>query len=110
MATLFGVDVAALVRTATSGQLFAGTITRRINRQFFNYTFEGVPGTNEEVINNQALSTSTSLTILIIANSISPRTTPLFQDTIKLLNKEYVIVSVETDSAEATHTCTVSLK
>ena len=110
MAVIFGIDVPALVHGATNGQLFAGTLTRIVNKVPKTYVFEGVPGGDEEAINAQAVSTSGTNVITIIANSIMPRTTPRIQDSIRLQEKEYSIVAVETDPAEAQFTCIVNPK
>jgi len=110
MPNIFGIDIANIVYSSTRGQLFAGTLIRRLNKQIQNYTFEGVLGTVEEAINNQSFTKSMHQEITIIANSITPKTKPIFQDTLKLLDKEYTIIAVDTDPAEATHICKVALK
>ena len=110
MAVIFGVDIPALVRNATQGQLFAGTLTRIVNKIPKSYVFEGIPGGDEETINAQAVSTSSSDVITIIANSITPKTTPRIQDSIRMQDKEYSIVGIKADPAEATFTCIVNPK
>ena len=110
MATIFGIDVPALIHSATQGQLFAGTLTRIVNKVPKTYVFEGVPGGDEEAINAQAVSTSSTNVITIIANSITPKTTPRIQDSIQMQDKEYSIVAVDSDPAEAQFTCIVNPK
>ena len=110
MAIIFGIDVPTLVHSATQGQLFAGTLTRIVNKIPRSFVFEGIPGGDEEAINAQAVSTSSTNVITIIANSIMPKTTPRIQDSIRLQEKEYSIVAVESDPAEAQYTCIVNPK
>ena len=110
MAVIFGIDVPALVHSVTQGQLFAGTLTRIVNKIPKSFVFEGVPGGDEEAINAQAVSTSGTNVITIIANSIVPKTTPRIQDSIRIQEKEYSIVAVDSDPAEAQYTCIVNPK
>ena len=110
MATLFGIDIASIVRGATKGQLFVGTLVRKTKTGLKNYVFEGSPGDSDEAINVQARSSTSRSTIIIIALSITPHTVPRNQDIIKFNNLEYTILSIDTDGAEATHTCRVALK
>lgn len=110
MPNIFGIDIASIVHSSTQGQLFAGTLIRRLNKKISTYTFEGITGVMESAINNQSLSSAMHQEITIIANSITPKTAPIFQDTIKLMDKEYTVIAVDTDPAEATHICKVSKK
>lgn len=110
MAIIFGIDIPAIVFGAVQGQLFAGTLTRIVNKIPKSFVFEGIPGGDEETINAQAVSTSSSDVITIIANSITPRTIPRIQDSIQIQGKEYSIVGIKADPAEATYTCIVNLK
>ena len=74
-----------------------------------NYAFEGVPITESESQNIQALSKSVYSSIMIIAESISPKTVPRLKDELLLSDKKYIILAVEPDPAEATYTCLVSM-
>ena len=107
MPRLFGIDIAGIVHSSTRGQLFAGTLTRTNRSKIQNFTLEGVPIIEEESQNIQAISKSGQQQILIIANSITPRTVPRITDVLKLLEKQYGILAVEPDPAEATYVCIV---
>ena len=108
MTVLFGVDIPAVIHSATQGQLIGGTIKRKTKNGIRNFVFEGAPGDIDEALNVQAVSTRTKSTIIIIANSIVPTTTPQNQDVLEFNSESYNVLSIETDSAEATYTCHVS--
>ena len=110
MADLFGIDIAGLIYDATNGQLISGTLARKTKNGIKNFVFEGAPDDLEETVNAQALSSTTKQRIVIIARSIVPTTTPRNRDILKFQDKEFTILSVTTDGAEATHTCFVSLR
>lgn len=107
---LFGVNVANVIRSVTQGQLVAGTLIRRTRTGIKNYVFEGAPDDTDEALNAQSVATSAKSTIIIIANSIVPKSIPLTSDILNFNNQNYKILSIETDGAEATYTCHVSLR
>ena len=108
MPRIFGINVAGIVHSSTRGQLFAGTLSRRTVGSTKNYAFEGVAITESESQNIQALSKIGYSSIMIIAESISPKTMPRVRDELLLNSKKYSVLAVETDPAEATHICSVS--
>ena len=108
MTVLFGVDIPAVIYSATQGQLIAGTLVRKTKKGIRNFVFEGAPGDIDEALNVQAVSSVTKSSIVIIANSIVPPTVPENQDLIEFNGESYKVLSIETDSAEATYTCHVS--
>ena len=109
MPRIFGIDIAGIVRANTRGQLFTGILSRRVQGTTKNFVFEGVPVIDKESQNIQALSKSGQANIMIIAESILPKTIPRIKDEILLNDKRYSISTIETDPAEATHTCVVSV-
>jgi len=92
MPDLFGINIAQVVSGALKGQLHAGTFTRKVQSVVKSYSFEGVLVSGEVALNVQALSKSTKLQFLIIAQSITPYTTPRIQDKILFQNKVYSII------------------
>ena len=122
MPALFGVDIAAVIRQATRGQLEAFVLNSKLHRPRVNadntgsaqwaagtpmihsapHDCEGILESKRKTLNGRATG-ETQITALIIAGSLPAGIEPKTGDTLTARGREHTITSVSCDPAQATY-------